>query len=67
VDHCCNWSAPQDGVAEGVDRQLSGHPVGDGVADDPVGPHILDGAEVELALTGRMLRDAEVHPGSVQT
>src|SRR4051812_47784272 len=46
--------APQgDGVGEGVDGELAGHPLTHRVADDPVRAGVLDRAEVELALSGR--------------
>ena len=43
-----------DGAVEGVDRELGGHPVADGVADDPVGVDVLDRAAVELPF-GRLV------------
>ena len=46
-----------DGHVERVDGDLGLHPVTDGVADDPVGPHVLDRALVQLALIGPVLGD----------
>lgn len=46
-----------DGGVEGVDRESGFHSRVDGVADDPVRVHVLDRAQVELALTGVMLGD----------
>ena len=49
--------ASQDCDLDGLDGQAGLHPRLDGIADDPVGAGVLDRAEVELALTGRMLGD----------
>jgi len=35
-------------------RELRGHPFVDRVSDDPVRPDVLHGAEIDLALTGRV-------------
>ena len=45
------------GVTQRRDGQRRGHPGVDRVADDPVGVHVLDRAEVELALLGGVLGD----------
>lgn len=44
-----NVPAPGDSNVQGDGGQPPLHPEADGVADDPVGPHVLDRAEVELA------------------
>src|SRR5699024_2132998 len=50
-------TTPGRGVVQGVHRDTRLHPVADGVADDPTGEHVLDRAEVELALVGPVLGD----------
>ena len=42
-------------VVQGVHREMGLHPVADREAHDPAGEHVLDGAEVELALVGPVL------------
>ena len=37
-------------VVQGVHREVGLHPVADRVAHDPAGEHVLDRAEVELAI-----------------
>jgi hypothetical protein len=49
--------ADGDGVTQGGHRQRDLHPRVQGVADDSVRVHVLDGAEVELALIGAVLGD----------
>ncbi len=44
-------------VVQRVHREAGLHTVADRVADDPSGEHVLDGAEVELALVGPVLGD----------
>ena len=39
-------------VVQGVHCETGSHPLADRVAHDPAGEHVLDGAEVELALVG---------------
>ncbi len=46
-------TATRDGVADGIDGELRGHPVADRVADDAVGEDILDRAAVKLAFGRR--------------
>ena len=36
------------------------HPVSHGIAHDAVGPHVFDGAEVELPFSGRVLAAAVI-------
>ena len=50
-------TAPGDGVVQRGDREAGLHPGVDGVAHDPVGVHVLDRAQVELALTGLVFGD----------
>nr|WP_281190326.1 hypothetical protein [Vibrio diabolicus] len=45
----------------GVHHEADLHPVADRVANDPAGEHVLDCAEVEFALVGRVFRDVS-HP-----
>jgi hypothetical protein len=47
-------AATGDGRVGGGDGDRGLHPVGDGVADDPVGPHVLDRAQIQLARAGRV-------------
>lgn len=52
--------ASSSGRAAGFERVrclLEAHAVGDGVAHDPVRPHVLDRAEVDLALARRVFGD----------
>ena len=56
-DAASDLTAAGDGVAEGVNGELRGHPVRDRVADDPVGEHVFDRAAVELAFARPTLRD----------
>src|SRR5690606_37821053 len=44
-------------VVQRIHCEASLHPVADGVADDAAGEHVLDRAEVELALVGPVLGD----------
>src|SRR5690606_16198342 len=44
-------------VVQGVYRETGLHSVADRVAHDAAGEHVFDGAEVELALVGPVLRD----------
>ena len=48
-------TAPGDGVLQGGDGEPGLHPRVDRVPHDPVGEHVLDRAEVELALDGGVL------------
>ena len=57
MDHGAHGRARHGGVPECRDREGRFHPIIDRVADDPVGAGILDRAQVELALGGRVLRD----------
>jgi hypothetical protein len=58
VDHDGAVRLPaSDRRAERGGRELGGHALFDGVADDPVGEHVLDRAAVELPLDGRVLGD----------
>jgi hypothetical protein len=57
VDHRVGRAWQRDGVGQGVDGQLGGHGFGHGVADDPVGAGVVDRAQVELAVHGRVLGD----------
>lgn len=50
-------SASRSSVVQGVHRETSLHPGIHGVADDPPGEHVLNGAEVELSLIGPVLSD----------
>jgi hypothetical protein len=52
MNDCGGWPAQRDRVRPGIDGQLRGHPLGRGVADDPVAAGILDRAEIKLALGG---------------
>ncbi len=53
VDHAAgDVAAHHDGVLERPDSQVRLHPRVDGVSDDLVGEHVLDRAEIELALGG---------------
>ena len=57
VDHCsCRLPEPYR-VVEGRDGQRGFHPGIDGVAHDPVGVDVFDGAQVELALVGPVFGD----------
>src|SRR5699024_357335 len=47
-DAASDATAAGSGVVQGVHRQTRLHPGVHGVADDPAGEHVLDGAEVEL-------------------
>jgi hypothetical protein len=53
-DAACDLVPAGDRVVEGGDHDASLHPVVDGPADDPVREHVLDGAQVELPLAGRV-------------
>jgi hypothetical protein len=53
----CDLVAAGDRVVEGGDHEASLHPPVDGPADDPVRVHVLDGAQIELALAGGVLGD----------
>ena len=44
-------------VVQGIHRETSLHPVAHRVAHDPAGEHVLDRAEIELALVGPVLGD----------
>jgi hypothetical protein len=46
----CFRAASGDGHGERVERDPGLHPVADRVAHDPVGPDVLDRAEIQLAL-----------------
>ena len=50
-------ASPGDRVVERGDSQSGLHPLVDRVADDPVGEHVLDRADVELAFTCPVLGD----------
>ena len=50
-------TTPKYRVVQGVYCETRFHPVADGVADDPSGEHVLDRAEIELALVGPVLGD----------
>lgn len=52
-----NVTAAGDGVVEGGDGEAGLHPTVDGVAHDPVGVHVLERAQVQLALTSPVLGD----------
>src|SRR5699024_8637327 len=52
-------TAHRDGVLEGCDGQSRLHSRVDRVSDDPTTERVLDGAEVELALRGLVLRDVD--------
>lgn len=56
-DHDAVGLAASDRCPQGTDREVGGHPVGDGVADDPVGEQVLVRAAVDLALAGGVLSD----------
>jgi hypothetical protein len=45
---CCKTSCHS--TAERIDRQRGLHPLSDGITHDPVGPHVLDRADIQLAL-----------------
>jgi hypothetical protein len=49
--------AERDGVAQRVDREVAGHASTDRVAHQALGAGVLDRAEVELALGGRVFSD----------
>jgi hypothetical protein len=50
-------AAQGDGVRQGGDSELGGHPAADGVANDAGRAGVLDRTEVELAPAGRVLGD----------
>ena len=52
---------------ERVCREGGGRVLADRPADHTAAERVEHDGAVHLALTDRMLRDAEVHPGSVQT
>jgi hypothetical protein len=52
---------------ERVCREGGGRVLADRPADHTAAERVEHDGAVNLALTGRMVRDAEVHPGSVQT
>ena len=56
-DAAGHLTAAGDGVVQHRYRKPGVHPVADGVAHDPVVVHVLDRAEVELALTGAVFGD----------
>lgn len=47
----------RDSVVQGVHGELGCHPVGDGVADDPVAAGVFHRAQIELALGGGVFGD----------
>ena len=57
MDRRSNRATALDRHPQGRDGEVGGHPVGDGIAHDPVGEHVLDRAAIQLALTGPMLGD----------
>ena len=57
MHHRVGRASQRDGVGQGVNGQLGGHGFGHGVADDPVGAGVLDRAQLQLAVHGRMLGD----------
>jgi len=50
-------ASPLHGADQGVHCDLGGHAVADRVPDDPVGEHVLDRTEVELAFARGVLGD----------
>ena len=58
VDHTsCNVASTADRVLQSSNGEVAGHPWSHRIADDAVAEHVLDRAQVELALTGGMLGD----------
>ena len=55
-DHRTISAAPREGIVERRDRERGFHARVDAVTDDPVGVHVLDRAQVQLALTGQPRR-----------
>lgn len=56
-DAASDLPAYHDRIFERVDRELGLAPRRHGLADDPIGEHICDGAQVQDAFTGCVLRD----------
>jgi hypothetical protein len=57
VHHRPRGVSQRDGVGERVDGEAGGHGAGHGGADDPVGAGVLDRAQLQLGVGGRVLGD----------